>query len=164
MQTSATSPARWVGNTFAEHMGERTLKMIREVAAVPGEYVWAAKATSARRDRPPPRFRPHTLSALGLRRLLETAAKQGDAFWLRYTRLRGATGDETWRTSSPGAEFTVRSRGGGAPLECAACDAREAALLAPPAPLSSALTYFLVPQPNPIVPGYTEEMHCVTWG
>ena len=39
-----------------------------------------------------------------------------------------------------------------------------ATLLAPPAPLSEALAYLLVPQPNPIVPGYTDEMHCVTWG
>merc|ERR1719181_1900798 len=33
----------WVGNTFAEHMGPRTLKLIREVTRVPAEYVWAAK-------------------------------------------------------------------------------------------------------------------------
>ena len=40
----------WVGNTFAEHMGERTIKLVREVAGVPGQYVWAAKATSAARS------------------------------------------------------------------------------------------------------------------
>ena len=44
------------------------------------------------------------------------------------------------------------------------CGAREEALLRPADQLSSALAYFLVPQPNPIVPGRTEEMHCVTWG
>ena len=45
------------------------------------------------------------------------------------------------------------------------CDTREAALvLTPPSGLSSALAYFLIPQPNPIVPGLTKEMHCVTWG
>jgi len=170
----------WVGNTFAEHMGPRTLHLVREVAAVPGEYVWAAKSTSARRDTPPPRFRPHTLSALGLRRLLETASKQGDAFWLRYTRLHGATGDEVWRTSSSGVQYIVRSPGSGVPRVCVEqrgsgaacmlggcevdCDQRELSLLDPPGQLSSMLAYFLVPQPNPIVPGYLDEMHCVTWG
>ena len=46
----------------------------------------------------------------------------------------------------------------------AACEEREAALLEPPSPSSAAFAYFLEPQPNPIVEGYTEEMHCVTWG
>ena len=27
----------WVGNTFAEHMGNRTLRLIREVARVPAQ-------------------------------------------------------------------------------------------------------------------------------
>ena len=84
-------------------MGERTQRVIRELARVPGQYVWAAKATSARRDVPPPRFRRHTLSNLGLRRLLATAVEQRDTFWLRYTRLDGAEGDEAWRTASAGA-------------------------------------------------------------
>ena len=44
------------------------------------------------------------------------------------------------------------------------CDEAEEALLRPPDALSSALAYLLVPQPNPIVDGMTEEMHCVTWG
>jgi hypothetical protein len=34
----------------------------------------------------------HTLSNLGLRRLLATAVAQGDAFMLRFTRLPGAVG------------------------------------------------------------------------
>ena len=162
----------WVGNTFAEHMGERTIKLVREVAGVPGQYVWAAKATSAARSVPPPRFMRHTMSNLGLRRLLATAATQRDTFWLKYTRLEGAVGDEAWRVASAGAEHVVRGAGG--ELRCArlgwmgvetACDARELELLAEPSGrLSRLATYLLVPQPNPIVPGYTQEMHCVTWG
>jgi len=161
----------WVGNTFAEHMGNRTLRLIREVARVPAQYVWAAKSTSVARNVPPPRFVRHTVSALGLRRLLATASRQQDTFWLRYSRLHGAVGDEAWRTSSEGTSFIVRAIEGA--VKCArvlksgeevACDARELRLLEEPEALSSALVYFLVPQPNPIVPGYTEEMHCVTWG
>jgi len=161
----------WVGNTFAEHMGPRTLRLIREVAAVPAEYVWAAKSSSAKRSRPPPRFRRHTLSALGLRRLLATAARQKDSFSLRYTRLHGAVGDEAWRTGSAGSEYVVRGEGGA--TRCARlglggkespCDAREEALIAPPSWPSSAFAFLLEPQPNPIVDGYTDEMHCVTWG
>ena len=30
----------WVGNTFAEHMGERTRRLLRDIACVPGEYVY----------------------------------------------------------------------------------------------------------------------------
>ena len=192
---------RWVGNTFAEHMGPRTLRLVRDVAKVPAEYVWAAKSTSKPRRSPPPRFTRHTLSNLGLRRLLGTAAAQGDAFELRFTRLRGAVGDEAWRVNGTGTEYVVRSKGSGrqgggggggsggdgdgrgmagTPLECArvtgsgaacllgrcevACDAREAALLAPPGAATAALAYLLVPQPNPIYEGRDREMHCVTWG
>ena len=97
----------WVGNTFAEHMTERTLRLIREVTRVPAEYVWAAKSTPLKRASPPPRFRRHTISALGLRRLLATASMQGETFWLKYTRLDGATGDETWRTTSAGIDYIV---------------------------------------------------------
>lgn len=160
----------WVGNTFAEHMGERTQRLIREVAGVPAAYVWAAKSMSTPRARPPPHFLRHTLSALGLRRLLATAALQGDRFHLRYTRLHGATGDEAWRVNSTGEVYEVSSDGGGAPLACTkleggpACGERELALLAPPTGWSTVLAYFLIPQPNPIVPGLTDEMHCVTWG
>ncbi len=39
----------WVGNTFAEHMHPRTQRVIRELAGVPGEYIWSAKATTAPR-------------------------------------------------------------------------------------------------------------------
>ena len=161
----------WVGNTFAEHMGERTQRLVREVAKVPAQYVWAAKATSQPRSVPPPRFMRHTLSNLGLRQLLQTASNQRDDFWLRFTRLEGAEGDEAWRTSSGGVEYVVHGRDG--EIRCARrgafgtqqpCDEREARLLAKPDRLTSALAYFLIPQPNPIVPGYTEEMHCVTWG
>ena len=42
----------WVGNTFAEHMGPRTLKFVREVGGVPAQYVWAVKATSSARATP----------------------------------------------------------------------------------------------------------------
>ena len=161
----------WVGNTFAEHMGNRTQRLVRDVAKVPGQYVWAAKSTSQRRDVPPPRFLRHTLSNLGLRKLLHTASMQRDDFWLRFTRLDGAVGDETWRTSSEGIEYMVKGKDG--KIHCTRlgefgirheCDEREKALLAEPDSWSSALAYFLIPQPNPIVPGYTEEMHCVTWG
>lgn len=41
-----------MGNTFAEHMGERTIKLIRELAGMPCQYIWAAKATSGMRDSP----------------------------------------------------------------------------------------------------------------
>ena len=133
----------------------------------------AAKSTSMRRSTPPPRFMRHTLSNLGLRRLLQTARMQGDEFWLKFTRLEGAVGDEDWRVNSTGvAEYLVRgSKDGG--LSCSKlgglllkqpCDEREMALLLPPSRLTSAFAYFLIPQPNPIVPGYTKEMHCVTWG
>jgi hypothetical protein len=192
----------WVGNTFAQHMGERTLRLVRELAGVRGEYVWAAKATSAQRAQPPPRFLRHTLSNLGLRRLLATASRQRDTFWMRYTRLNGTVGDEAWRTASEGESYMVRGEGGR--ITCArigwgglesACSEREVALLAEPqGVLTNALTYFLcrlprpnavaaecrqltgpwasirgwaiirIPQPNPIVPGMSEEMHCVTWG
>ena len=98
-------------------MTPRTLRLIREVTRVPAEYVWAAKSTPLKRLSPPPRFRRHTLSALGLRRLLATASKQHDQFSLRYTRLHGATGDEVWRTTSAGDEYIVRGAGG--KLTCA---------------------------------------------
>ena len=171
MMTESTN-LEWVGNTFAEHMGERTIRLIREVTDVPAEYVWAAKATSAKRTSPPPRFRRHTLSNYGLRKLLATARRQRDVFSLRYVRLSGAVGDETWRTSSAGTEYVVRGDGSGA-VQCSkvgvvglesACDAREEALIGDADASSRALAYFLEPQPNPIIDGYTEEMHCVTWG
>lgn len=186
-----------VGNTFAEHMTNRTRRVVREVAGVPAAYVWAAKSTSKARAVPPPSFLRHTTSALGLRHLLATAAQQKDSFELRcarrrtcsavrstcmrddarvpalrYTRLHGAVGDEIWRTASAGEGYVVRGEGGR--LRCAklgetfgfesACDAREEALLALPEGVSAALAFLLVPQPNPIVPGLTDEMHCVTWG
>ena len=161
----------WVGNTFAEHMGPRTLRLVREVAQVPAEYVWAAKATSLPRDVPPPRFRKHTLSNLGLRRLLATAGRQKDTYSLKYTRLRGAVGDEAWRTASTGEQYVVRGHAGS--MSCShigwggwesKCDEHEIALLSAPGSVSEALAYLLIPQPNPIIPGFTEEMHCVTWG
>ena len=68
-------------------MSERTIRVIRELAGVPGQYVWAAKATSAPRAVPPPRFMKHTLSNLGLRHLLATATKRKDSFWLRVHAL-----------------------------------------------------------------------------
>ena len=93
----------------------------------------------------------HTLSNLGLRLLLATAKQQNDTFWLKYTRLRGAVGDEAWRTKSAGTDYIVRSEAG--KLRCARttpkrkreepCDERELALLAKPSALSSALAYFL---------------------
>ena len=47
-----------------------------------------------------------------------------------------------------------------------ACTSREEALVLkePEEMFSKLLAYFLVPQPNPIIPGYEKEMHCVTWG
>ena len=183
----------WVGNTFAEHMTDRTLKVVRGLAKVPAEYVWAAKATSMARSVPAPRFRKHTLSNLGLRRLLATARRQKDAFYLKYTRLEGAVGDEMWRTASHGVgTYVIRGDGKGK-LTCGrvrevgstgfmsdtlspgasrwggletACTAREEALVLeePEGAVEKLLTWFLVPQPNPIIPGYKEEMHCVTWG
>ena len=162
----------WVGNSFAEHMGPRTLRLIREVTGVPAEYVWAAKASSLRRTTPPPRFRPHTLSNYGLRKLLATAKRQKDVFTLRYSRLDGAYGDEAWRTVSRGTDYVVRGDGTGE-LRCGKpglfgldtpCEVRELALLGTASLYSRALAYFLEPQPNPIVDGYTDEMHCVTWG
>ena len=115
--------------------------------------MWAAKSTSVARSVPPPRFVRHTVSALGLRRLLATASRQQDTFWIRYSRLHGAVGDEAWRTSSDGTSFIVRAIEGA--VKCArvlesgeevACAARELGLLEEPEALSSALAYFLVPQ------------------
>ena len=174
-------------------MTDRTLKVVRGLAKVPAEYVWAAKATSMARSVPAPRFRKHTLSNLGLRRLLATARRQKDAFYLKYTRLEGAVGDEMWRTASHGVgTYVIRGDGKGK-LTCGrvrevgstgfmsdtlspgasrwggletACTAREEALVLeePEGAVEKLLTWFLVPQPNPIIPGYKEEMHCVTWG
>ena len=167
----------WVGNSFAVHCTPRALRVLRDVAQVPAEYIWAEKASSAQRLSPPPRFLPYTISNLGLRMLLATAAKQGDAFWLAYTRLNGTVGDEVWRTRSSGAAHVVTSSGGGsigctdrgtwwhhAPHLAPQCSQREAALLSPAGLLSSAIAFWLVPQPNPIISGRSEEMHCVRWG
>ena len=159
----------WVGNAFAVHHGPRSLRVAREVARVPAEYIWAEKATSSARVAPPPRFLAHTLSNLGLRKLVATAVRQHDAFWLRYTRLDGVVGDEAWRTSSSGAEYLLSSAGNGT-VECVdgqgeVCDARERALvLGATDAASAALAFWLEPQPNPVVDGLSEEMHCVRWG
>lgn len=167
----------WVGNSFAEHMGPRTLRLVREVAKVPAEYVWASKSSTRPRVQPAPRFREHTLSNLGLRRLLETAKRQREALTLTYHRLHGAEGDESWRTKSPGKIFMLEIDADGRILRChqllnysteqrsAKCDRRELSLVAPPTHhLSVAATVLLLPQVNPVIPGYSEEMHCVTWG
>ena len=204
-------------------MGPRTIRVIRDLAGVPGEYVWAAKQTTRDRAAPPPRPFAYTISNLGLRRLLATARSQGEALDVYYERLAGAVGDETWRTATPGTAYRVRlaadgsvscgtgalylsssraarrmvaggsrttrgRRGGGARTTSTAtprrrlgrrsaaaaprrrgslpagCGDRELALLAPPSQPSRALAFMLLPQPNPIVPGMTDEMHCVTWG
>ena len=98
----------WVGSPFAEHMGPRTIRVIRDLAGVPGEYVWAAKQTTRDRAAPPPRPFAYTISNLGLRRLLATARSQGEALDVYYERLAGAVGDETWRTATPGTAYRVR--------------------------------------------------------
>lgn len=175
----------WVGSAFSQHLGARTQRVLREVAGVRAEYIWAEKATTLPRANPPPRFMRHTVSNLGLRQLIATAAAQRDAFWLLYTRLEGAVGDEKWRTESDGLRYVVRSAGDGvvscsrdggnlfskivrlAQLDTEACDEHETALvLAPIDSVTSALVYWLVPQPNPIVEetAMREEMHCVRWG
>lgn len=167
----------WVGNSFAEHMGPRTLRLVRDVAKVPAEYVWASKSSTRPRLQPPPKFREHTLSNLGLRCLLETAKRQREALTLTYCRLQGAEGDERWRTMSPCKLVSLEISADGRILRCsqllhnsreqriAECDRRELALAAPSTHrLSVAATAMLLPQVNPIVPEYSEEMHCVTWG
>ena len=91
---SALSPRTEAAGDAQTALIARPLCMIpSQVAAVPAEYVWAAKSSSDKRSRPPPRFRRHTLSALGLRRLLATAARQKDSFSLRHTTLLPAVGD-----------------------------------------------------------------------
>ena len=158
----------WVGSPFAEHMGPRTLRVVRDVAGVPGEYVWAAKQTTYDRAVPPPRKWAYTISNLGLRRLVATARAQGEALALDYERLDGATGDEAWRTAAPGTRVKLVLGADGSVETCVAggkpCGARELALVGPPSPRSAFFAGMLLPQPNPIVPGMTEEMHCVTWG
>ena len=78
-------------------------------------------------------------------------------------------GDEAWRTSSSGAEYLLSSAGNGT-VECVdgqgeVCDARERALvLGATDAASAALAFWLEPQPNPVVDGRNEEMHCVRWG
>ena len=101
-------------------------------------------------------------------RVEESVPKQ--ALVVNYERLDGPVGDETWRVATPGAAYRVGlavdgtlTCGTGA-LYLSSCDARELALLEPPSQPSRALAAMLLPQPNPIVPGMTEEMHCVTWG
>ena len=105
------------------------------------------------------------------RRLLATAGRQKDTYSLKYTRLRGAVGDEAWRTASTGEQYVVRGHAGS--MSCShigwggwesKCDEHEIALLSAPGSVSEALASVLIPQPNPIIPGFTEEMHCVTWG
>ena len=149
-------------------MGPRTLRVVRDVAGVPGEYVWAAKQTTYDRAVPPPRKWAYTISNLGLRRLVATARAQGEALALDYERLDGATGDETWRTAAPGTRVKLVLGADGSVEKCVAggkpCGARELALVGPPSPRSAFFAGMLLPQPNPIVPGMTEEMHCVTWG
>ena len=158
----------WIGSPFAEHMSPRTLRVIRDVAAVPGEYVWAAKQVTARRDVPPPRKWRYTVSNLGLRRLLMTAKRQGEPLRLEYERLPGPAGDERWRTQAPGDAVLLDVDGRGNVTSCLKagepCDDDELALVAPPDATSAAFATMLLPQPNPIIPGMTAEMHCVTWG
>jgi hypothetical protein len=76
-------------------------------------------------------------------------------------RLRKSAPKVALRKSAPvGADGRVETCvAGGKP-----CGARELALVGPPSPRSAFFAGMLLPQPNPIVPGMTEEMHCVTWG
>ena len=57
-----------------------------------------AGAGTASRD-----FVAYTLPALGLRRLIAEARLVGEPFSLKYSVLKGARGDETWRTSASAA-------------------------------------------------------------
>lgn len=111
-------------------------------------------------------FTRYTVPALEVRRMLGEARAAGDSFELVYTLLDGHSGDETWRASSKGtrrvriaedptkgsARCTVLSEGG------APCLPSDLPLL------PSALTWWErglgVFNPNPIVPGMADEMHC----
>ena len=102
------------------------------------------------------------VNASGAEYVVRSAGRKGGA--------GGAAGGGDGSGGASGIAAIECARVTGAGAACllgrceAPCDEREAALLAPPGKLSSALAYFLVPQPNPIYPGRDEEMHCVTWG
>ena len=97
-----------------------------------------------------------------------TAKRQGEPLRLEYERLPGPAGDERWRTQAPGDAVLLDVDGRGNVTSCLKagepCDDEELALVAPPDATSAAFATMLLPQPNPIIPGMTAEMHCVTWG
>ena len=165
----------WVSQQFAEQMPESTLAMMR-AAGVPTRYVPVPYYHAGLAGLPIVSkegvFFPHTLSALGLRRMLARARALGEPFEVAYVRLEAplhhSEGDETWRrTARAGQRVVVREdprrpgarsckvRGGGD------CDARERALLEPPS-RHVWLTHWLMPMPNPIIEPHTSEMHCVS--
>ena len=125
-------------------------------------------------------FLPHTLSGLGLRKLLARARAIGEPFTIEYARMESpaaAEGDETWRSTAgvkvrlsenprDGTRSCHRmSRGGVAwPLEALwradECSARELALISQPS-RHTWMTHWLMPMPNPLVEPMGE-MHCVS--
>jgi hypothetical protein len=119
---------------------------------------------------PPPskKFTRYTVPALELRRMLTEARASGDAFELVYTVLEGHAGDETWRSSSKGsrrvrvAEDPAKAS---APRRCVVLSEGGAPCTPHDLPnLPAALAWWEralgVFNPNPIVPGMADEMHC----
>jgi len=113
-----------------------------------------------------------TLPSLELRRLLAEVRERNESFSLEYTRLRGRSGDEAWRTSSPGTRVWLEedSHGGRTCLTGAEemtgtdgrhdwvpCDAGEVAMMAPPSAWERRVMLFF---PLAIEPG-AAELPCV---
>ena len=110
--------------------------------------------------------------------LLDRARAIGAPFEIRYTRLRGATGDERWRRGAgdrtvelaedpavPGSRRCVATNSSfgddSRPLDGEACDARELALTSPPT-RDVWLTHWLMATPNPIIDGLDDEVVCIS--
>ena len=89
---------------------------------------------------------------------------------VRLLNADGTPGQELGRTDAEGRLSLDLSSAGNGTVECVdgqgeVCDARERALvLGATDAASAALAFWLEPQPNPVVDGLSDEMHCVRWG
>ena len=172
-------PIDFVGQGFAEQLPPSTLRMLA-AAGVPSYYIpvpyYGPGAAGLPLVTKAPRFLPHTLSALGLRKLLRRARALGHPFHITYTRLEHPPeGDETWRQTAGRGEMIlleedpahgtrscrVQNEGSLLPyLWSRNCEPRERALLEEPT-RHTWLTHWLMPMPNPIIEP-NAEMHCVS--
>ena len=174
---SGLAPVDWVGQGFAEHLPASTLAMLRD-AGVPSRYVqvpyYAAGSAGLPIVSRPAQFLPHSLSALGFRRLLARARAIGLPFTIQYTRMESpAEGNETWRQAAGDARYRLsedprigyrscsdRSKPRFVVWAAGACGEREVALIEEPS-RHVWMTHWLMPMPNPIVEP-VGEMHCVS--